>query len=94
MHDRISTRLGAWIYTEGPKTVALAAEWKVPSLLIYAGQDKLVHPDANAAFAAKAPASVVHSHCFAPMYHEIFNDTQRQLVFAVLKRWLDDRFAA
>ena len=44
--------------------------------------------------AAKAPASVVHSHCFAPMYHEIFNDTQRQLVFAVLKRWLDDRFAA
>jgi alpha-beta hydrolase superfamily lysophospholipase len=94
VHDRISTRLGAWIYKEGPKTVALAAEWKVPSLLIYAGQDRLVHPDANAAFAAKAPASVVHSHCFAPMYHEIFNDTQHQLVFKVLKRWLDDRFAA
>jgi alpha-beta hydrolase superfamily lysophospholipase len=36
----------------------------------------------------------VHSHCFAPMYHEIFNDTQRQQVFSVLKRWLDDRFAA
>jgi alpha-beta hydrolase superfamily lysophospholipase len=94
VHDRISTRLGAWIYKEGRKTVALAAEWKVPSLLIYAGQDRLVHPDANAAFAAKAPASVVHSHCFAAMYHEIFNDTQRQQVFAVLKRWLDDRFAA
>jgi alpha-beta hydrolase superfamily lysophospholipase len=74
--------------------VALAADWKVPSLLIYAGQDRLVHPDANAAFAARAPASVVHSHCFAPMYHEIFNDTQRQQVFHVLKRWLDDRFAA
>ena len=94
VHDRISTRLGAWIYREGPKTVALAPEWKVPSLLIYAGQDRLVHPDANAAFAAKAPASVVHAHCFAPMYHEIFNDTQRQQVFKVLKRWLDERFAA
>ncbi len=94
VHDRISTRLGAWIYKEGPKTVALAAEWKVPSLLIYAGQDRLVHPDANAAFAAKAPASVVHSHCFAPMYHEILNDTQRQLVFKVLKRGRDDRCAA
>ena len=94
VHNRISTRLGAWIYKEGPKTVAAAAEWTVPSLLIYAGQDRLVHPDANAAFATKAPASVVHSHCFAPMYHEIFNDIQRQQVFKVLKRWLDDRFAA
>lgn len=94
VHDRISARLGAWIYEEGPKTVAVAADWKVPTLLIYAGQDRLVHPDASAAFAAKAPASVVHSHCFAPMYHEIFNDTQRQQVFKVLKRWLDDRFAA
>jgi len=94
VHDRISARLGAWIDQEGPKTVALASTWSVPTLLIYAGQDRLVHPDATAAFAARAPASVVHSHCFGPMYHEIFNDTQRQQVFKVLKRWLDDRFAA
>jgi alpha-beta hydrolase superfamily lysophospholipase len=94
VHDRISTRLGAWIHHEGRKTLALAAQWSVPSLLIYAGQDRLVDPDASAAFAARAPASVVHAHCFAPMYHEIFNDTQRQQVFTVLKRWLDDRFAA
>lgn len=94
VHDRISARLGGWIHREGPQTLAQASRWQVPSLLIYAGRDKLVRPDACATFARRAPAAVVQSQCFEPMYHEIFNDTQRQQVFDALKGWLDQRFPA
>lgn len=94
VHDRISPRLGAWIYTEGPKTVAAAASWAVPTLLMYAGQDRLVDPQASDAFAQQAPASCVQARRFEPMYHEIFNDPERGAVLAELRRWLDARFSA
>jgi alpha-beta hydrolase superfamily lysophospholipase len=94
VHSRISARLGKWIVQQGRKTRSQAHDWQVPSLLLYAGQDRLVDPEASAAFAQAAPTALVHSHCFHPMYHEIFHDPQRHLVFAVLKRWLDERFPA
>lgn len=94
VHDRISTRLGAWIYHQGPPTVAAAAQWQTPTLLLYAGQDKLVDPAASDAFARQAPAGCVQAHRFEPMYHEVFNDPEREQVLALLRRWLDARFSA
>lgn len=94
VHDRISARLGAWIDSEGPPTVAAAAEWQTPTLLLYAGQDKLVDQAASDAFARQAPAGCVQAHRFEPMYHEVFNDPEREQVLALLRRWLDARFSA
>lgn len=95
VHDRISGRLGRFIATGGPATVAQAAQWQVPTLLLYAGADKLVNPAGSRAFAAAAPAKVLHSHCFEALYHEIFNEPEsdRGEVMAVLRDWLDTRFA-
>jgi alpha-beta hydrolase superfamily lysophospholipase len=92
VHDRISARLGGWIARTGPATLALAAQWTVPSLLVYAGQDRLVRPDACAAFARQAPAACMQAQCFEAMYHEVFNDPERGLVFDALRRWLDARW--
>ena len=94
VHDRISARLAAFIAETGPVTIAAAPSWTVPTLLLYAGDDKLVNPAGSRAFAAAAPQPMVSTHCFDGMYHEIFNETapQRALVFAELKRWLDARF--
>ena len=66
----------------------------MPTLLLYAGQDRLVNAQASAAFAQSAPAAVVQSQCFEAMYHEIFNDLYRAQVFSALKRWLLERFSA
>ena len=55
VHDRISGRLARFIADAGPATVALAASWQVPTLLLYAGADKLVNPAGSRAFAAAAP---------------------------------------
>ena len=94
VHRRISTGLAAWVLDKGPETVAAAADWSLPTLLLYAGQDQLVDVQASARFAQAAPTSVVQAKCFEAMYHEIFNDTDKDQVFGELRRWLLARFSA
>jgi alpha-beta hydrolase superfamily lysophospholipase len=94
VHRRIATGLAAWILENGEKTLVDAARWEVPTLLLYAGQDKLVNAQASADFARSAPKAVVQAECFEAMYHEIFNDLYRAQVFTALKRWLLARFSA
>ncbi len=92
VHDRISARLAKFIADGGAETLAAAPQWKTPTLLMFAGQDKLVAPAASRAFTANAPKSVVTAACFEPLYHEIFNELDADPVFASLKAWLDARF--
>ena len=94
VHDRIAARLAAFIADSGPRTVAAAASWTVPTLLMYAGADHVVAPAGSRAFAAAAPAGVVNSLCFDGLYHELFNElpADRERVFAQLHDWLMVRF--
>jgi alpha-beta hydrolase superfamily lysophospholipase len=92
VHDRISARLARFIATAGPQTVAMAGQWKVPTLLMYAGDDRLVNPQGSRSFAAAAPKKAVASLCFEAMYHEIFNEPDASPVFDAMKAWLDKRF--
>ena len=94
VHDRISGRLAAFIAQEGPRIVQQAGEWQVPTLLLYAGADKLVDPQGSRAFAAAAPPGVVTAHCFEALFHEIFNELESEPVFEQLRQWLDARFGA
>lgn len=94
VHDRVSARLAAFIAHGGSATIASAPSWTLPTLLLYAGADKLVNPAGSRAFASAAPPGVVTSRCFDALYHELFNEAQpgRSQVFAELKAWLDARF--
>lgn len=96
VHSSISARLARFIATAGPATVAAASTWNTPTLLMYAGADKLVNPAGSRAFAEAAlaggGASVVTARCFDDLYHEIFNEADAAPVFASLKAWLDARF--
>jgi alpha-beta hydrolase superfamily lysophospholipase len=89
VHDRISARLARFIATAGPATVACAPQWTVPTLLMYAGDDRLLNADGSRNFSATAPKDVVTSVCFDALYHEIFNEYDARPVFAALKQWLD-----
>jgi alpha-beta hydrolase superfamily lysophospholipase len=92
VHDRVSARLARFIAGAGPIVLERASEWRVPTLLMYAGQDKLVNPRGSEAFAEAAPPSVVKARCFPDLYHEIFNEVDSQPVFDTLRKWLDERF--
>lgn len=98
IHKKISPRLGKFITHAGPPTVQAAAKWRLPTLLMFAGEDKLVNPDGSREFARIAasspavPPGTVTAHCFEGMYHEIFNERDSGEVFVRLKSWLDVHF--
>jgi alpha-beta hydrolase superfamily lysophospholipase len=60
----------------------------MPTLLMWAGADRCVEPRGSAAFAAAAPAALVHKRCFDGLAHEIFNEPERDLVVGALLDWL------
>lgn len=88
----LSGRLARFMAQIGPATVALAARWTVPTLLLYAGADSVVNPAGSQAFAAAAPKNIVTARCFDDLYHEIFNELHPEPVYAALKQWLDALF--
>lgn len=92
VHDRISGRLARFIADGGPMVIARAPKWTLPTLLLYAGADRLVDPRGSRDFIAAAPAGVVESEAFPTLYHELFNEPESQPVFDRLARWLDQRF--
>lgn len=92
-HDRVGSRLARFLAYEGASVQQHAANWPVPTLLLYAGDDRLVMPVASRAFAAAAaPSGMVEAHCFPSLYHELFNELEAAPVFAALRHWLDRRF--
>jgi alpha-beta hydrolase superfamily lysophospholipase len=94
VHDRISARLARFIDSNGPHVVAAAPTWPLPTLLMYAGADRLVRPAGSQAFAAVAPPQQVHSRGFDGLFHELFNEADPSAVYAELRTWLDQRFPA
>ena len=93
VHNRVSGRLGRFIADAAPATVAGAAGWKVPTLLMYSAQDQLVNPAGSRTFAAAAPPHVVTSKCFDGLFHELFHEIDPEPVYDTFRQWLDDRFA-
>ena len=88
VHDRISARLARVIAASGAATIQAAPHWTTPTLLMFAGEDKLVNPAGSRAFAAASP-HCVKTQAFEHMFHEIFNAPDQAQVFSVLKTWLD-----
>ena len=91
VHDRITPKLARFIAEGGAFVRAHAAQWRVPTLLLYAGSDRCVAPAGSAAFAATAPNGVLTLRAFPPLFHEIFNEPEQADVFAALAAWLNAR---
>lgn len=88
-HDRIGSRLARFLADEGAVVQAAAPRWEVPTLLLYAGADRIVRPEGSRRFAAAAPAAMVSTFGFDALFHEIFNEVDTTAVFAALGAWLD-----
>ena len=92
VHDRITPALAKLIVDGGLHLRAHAPAWKMPTLLLWAGSDRCVAPAGSAAFAAAAPPASLRALCFEAMFHEIFNEPEREQVYAALESWLNDCF--
>jgi alpha-beta hydrolase superfamily lysophospholipase len=89
VHDRITARLTRFIVDAGETVRALAPQWQLLTLLLYAGSDRCVVAAGSAAFAAAAPRDVVTAREFPALFHEIFNEPEQAVVLSALGAWLD-----
>ncbi|MBN8924695.1 MAG: alpha/beta hydrolase [Rhodanobacter sp. 68-29] len=92
-HDRISPRLGDFIFRAGAACIADAGRLDTPTLLLVAGDDALVDASGSRDFAAAAPAARLVTRHFANLYHELFNEAEpgRGQVLGQLRDWLNAR---
>ncbi len=90
VHNKITPRLGKFILDAGKESIEAAKNWRIPTLLMVAGQDRLVDAEGAKQFFAKSPKDLVKMHFYDNLYHEIFNETaeEREKVFNDLKAWL------
>jgi alpha-beta hydrolase superfamily lysophospholipase len=88
VHRKITPQLASFIVHSGDLVLRRAARWRTPTLLMWAGADRCVSPAGSAAFAAAAPPQVLTAQEFPELFHEIFNEPERQLVIDKLISWL------
>ena len=87
VHDRITPRLARFILESGVLVRAKAKSWRVPTLLLYTGDDRLVDPKGSRELAWNAPQDVLTAREFAGLYHEIFNERDPSVLGTMLE-WL------
>jgi len=94
VHDRVTGRLTTWLIEAGQVARTRAAQWNVPTLIMWGGEDRCVDPAGSAAFAASAPRQRVSSHPWPRLSHEIFNEVEQAEVLAAMSGWLQSTFPA
>lgn len=68
-----------------------AGEVNLPLLVLQAGDDGLVDRAATERFVAAIGSEGKELHLYAGLFHEIFNETEKDRVFSDLEHWLDAR---
>lgn len=90
VHNRVSLAMFRAYQREKDFVAKHLGEIRCPTLMLLAGDDRLVStPAAEAAFAAFGSAEK-HLERYEHAYHELFNEADiRQTAFACLRDWLD-----
>ncbi len=88
VHDRVTPRLVRFIVDGGREVLACAPQWRVPTLLLWAGADRCVAAGGSAAFVAAAPSAAVSAQAYPELFHEVFNEPERAQVLSHLTQWL------
>ncbi len=89
VHGKISARLGYDLLTSGRWMQAHAAEFPVPLLLVQGSADRLVSPEAVAAFAQSAPTEKTTYKIWDGFYHETHNEPEKQQVLDYMIDWIE-----
>ncbi|HLT27936.1 MAG TPA: lysophospholipase [Zeimonas sp.] len=91
VHDRITARLARFIVDGSRDALERADSLEVPTLLLVAGDDRLVAPAGSRRLVERAPRGRVDARIYDGLWHELFNEREpeRTRVFADLGAWLD-----
>jgi alpha-beta hydrolase superfamily lysophospholipase len=68
-----------------------AAALTAPLLIVHGGDDQLIPPDGSRRLAESAGSSDVTLKIYPQLYHEVFNEPERQQVLNDVVSWIDAR---
>jgi len=91
----VSSTVSARWFTEVMRaqleTREMATRLAVPALIMQSGDDRLVDPAVTRDWAARAPADLVEYVEWPGLYHEMFNEPEREQVFQRMEAWMRER---
>lgn len=88
VHGRISTRLVRSMLDSVDYCHAQAPTLALPTLMLVAGDDRLVDAAGSRRFHAATPEGMARLHVYDGFYHEVFNEPDAARPLADLKDWL------
>jgi lysophospholipase len=88
--DQVSARWATSVTDAQKKALAEASLMTIPTLVMQAGADRLVDPEATRTWVASAPGDLVEYVEWDDYSHELFNEPllERKRVFDTMERWL------
>jgi alpha-beta hydrolase superfamily lysophospholipase len=88
VHSRITARLLTGML-DAVDHVHAAPSLAIPTLMLVAGDDRLVDASGSAAFFARLHPGIGTMHHYPALYHETFNEIDAHRVFDDLHAWLN-----
>ena len=92
MHRSVTPRLLVAMIDQGAMALKRAPSLKTPTLLLIAGDDRIVKAKKAEAFAAAMPAGHATVHVYPKLFHDVFHEVEadRQIVLRDFREWLQE----
>ena len=87
-HTWGTPRLDAEVRTVRTQIWQSAPTWRVPTLMLHGGADRICLAEGARQFAAQTPPGLVMYYEYPGLYHEIHNEPEREEVFRDVAAWL------
>ena len=88
-HGKLSARLLSEMSAAMKNTLARAGDIRIPIILMHGDADLLTAPSGSAELHAKAGSTDKTLKLYSGLYHEIFNEPERDTVLADMSNWLE-----
>ena len=88
---KITVRLAHVMMANQPWLLKMAHRFKLPCFLMHAGDDKICCPSGTEEFFENIPIKDKKLKIYQGLYHELFNEIDRETVFKDMEGWIEKR---
>ena len=89
-NGKLSVRLVAELFDEMQHVQSEASRIALPLLILHGGADSMASPDGSRFLDERVASRNKTLEIYPGLYHEIFNEPEREQVFDDILRWLDE----
>jgi alpha-beta hydrolase superfamily lysophospholipase len=88
---KIRARTGAELIRGMEKAQSLLASFTLPLLLLHAGDDRIMPKEGSQFVMSRVASKDKTLKVFDGLYHEILNEPEKEMVFAAILGWINER---